>query len=1103
MISALVAVATALALASFVVRPNKARAFDLFYGTMIINDDTAPVSIDLASGKPTVRLAGASARVGTDIQKNLAAVPLQGGTLLLNSVTGEFNMIDQTGFVIKTDGRGIGLPTTAGSDAAIGVAAGNSAYILKVGGPTTDVYLVNQSTVSTATGKTRAYGTIEAPVDSAPGSTVGANGDLWLLTGASSGSRSIQQLTVPAGTNAGATLTNTGHGSVGGVAALGVATRSADGSGGDVVAVATPDAIQVFDGSASPRQVAVSVPDGTDQILPTSNQQGRLDFLFHAPTGWTRVSTSTSGGGASIAALPGLAPGTGLVAPAQSEGTDYTMTVGGDPELWQIAANGTLSPVPGAARYPVKSGEPAKPTGTEIQARGSRVIFNQRAYLQSLTVFADGSHAPVVIDKSTVAQVSSSGGAAALAAQRETGTGKPAPSTQTPGTPKPKPAQQVNDKIDCKTTDQIPNIPVLQLLQRGSRSVQLQWSYPQLSQDQCYPSTYTVQARALTSTAPAAPEPVQVQGQTGVNLAGLFPNTDYSIVVTAYINKQSTPSLPLKVQTTDEGPPAPTSVVTTVDAKGNWLVTWNSCGGLTKDCVASSAWRLTAQTCGDAPGLISPPAIAQVAGDPSQHSFSKLIPGSAALLGHGLSFTVEGVGVKGTIGDPKSDGHCAVSWSAPIKQNIHLAASTPPSTAGAATSTTATVTFTGDADVAKGGYGGQLTYTLLGPDGPVTSVGPTTATSAELSGVLPGRSYTVQVTVAPPGHPDAATTLQVPVEPAVATWPTLSVKASYADAGLLNGTVTYQIGGLASRDADGETFDLINSTFSCGNGNSAQNLGDTNFDPAKQTFTVSVNRLFNYGQCTVTVQLQQNPDTVTNPAYFGSTPSGTASGAVAVNPPLQSGRSEFTARWVASPQAQVSVDTTRGDGAWALSNKWVVTVLDPDGAGCGTTNGPGLGAPNFPLTIPVDPSCIAKLGTDGWTVSITYKYLGSSNSAQPKVEGNAPQPVALKASDFTATWQAATDPDGNATMSLKYKGSADLGSQTSNWSEVVFNPANKSCSDDAATRPTASGIEITVSKSCLTATPATGWTVQISYTDATAGPYPAFNVTISGTPPAP
>ena len=113
----------------------------------------------------------------------------------------------------------------------------------------------------------------------------------------------------------------------------------------------------------------------------------------------------------------------------------------------------------------------------------------------------------------------------------------------------------------------------MQLGAVGSRSVQLTWTYPLLDPQDCAPSTYTVSTKLNNPDAPSPPGTITVNGQTGVTLTGLFPDTDYSIVVTAYLNSTDHTAAPaIPVHTSVEGPAAPTSLHTTVDDHGNWSV---------------------------------------------------------------------------------------------------------------------------------------------------------------------------------------------------------------------------------------------------------------------------------------------------------------------------------------------------------------------------------------------------------------------------------------------------------------------------------------------------------------------------------------------------
>ena len=158
-------IAGAVVAASYLVRPEKARAFDLVHGSVFLEDTYAPVGIDLATGKPTVRLADAVKQVGAAKNNQLSVVPLQDATLLLNNGTdnansGEFNEVDDTGFVTKPDGSGVPLSKRTDQPESLGFAdtgpnqAPGSAYIERTGPGGTDVVLVTESTVRSASTST-------------------------------------------------------------------------------------------------------------------------------------------------------------------------------------------------------------------------------------------------------------------------------------------------------------------------------------------------------------------------------------------------------------------------------------------------------------------------------------------------------------------------------------------------------------------------------------------------------------------------------------------------------------------------------------------------------------------------------------------------------------------------------------------------------------------------------------------------------------------------------------------------------------------------------------------------------------------------------------
>jgi hypothetical protein len=1041
MVVALILVASAVAIASFTVKPSKARAFDLFYGSLFIDDDTAPVSIDLASGKPTVRLPDAYQQVNAKQPGDVTVVPLAGGTLLLDTLTGEFNMVDGTGIVAKSGG-GVSVGTSSVATTSLGLASGSSAYIVRTGASGTSVFLVSLSTVTSAIGggpvRPRASIGMTEPLTDPPKSTVTANADLWLLAG-SGATRKIRQLSVPHGSNPGVSLTETDHGSVSGTSAIGVSTAKADGSGGDAVAVASPKSIQVFDPAGGSHSVGVSGQSNVESILPVTNQQGAFAFLYLSPNGWSLVRTPVDGAGtAGVQPLDGIDGAARLAQPAQSDGSLYTAdtTTGA---LWRINGAGAASPVPDVSKYPIISGETTDFSQIQVLARGARVIFNSRSKIQEVTVFADGSHQPVINRKSSAVDATANGAAAALSdLQHNTNPSKAPQKTRVD------PAQQVTDKINCQTVKQIPHVPSVDLVDRGSRSVQLQWTYPLLDRQDCAPSTYTVTVGLLGGNAPAAPHLPPIQGSTGVNVTGLFPDTQYKFTVTAYINGKGTPSAPLDVRTSVEGPAAPTNVQATADDQGNWNVTWNSCGGVQNNCVPAGNWTIIPQLCDGAGGLVNAPSNGHVVGDPTSHTFSYTYKGNGSLLGRGMNFQVAGIGLKGTTGTTSKASSCAYSWAHPVPGDIHVAASTPPAVSGQSTSrTTVTVSFTGDKNVALGGAGGQLTYQLLSAGSTVTTSGPTSDTSVSLAGIRPGQSYSVRVTVSPPRHPTSSVSLPpASVEAAVANWPTLTTTASFGKDNYYLGTLTLAIGGLTSAQARGETFDLTNSSqLVCGN--TVMPLNANNFDPAKPLRFGNIDRTDFNGGCRASIQLTENSSTKRNPAYFGGNPSHAAAADVTLPvPDSVATADQFTAGFESgSGYGHLLLAVSYQSGSDKLNSlmqshtdHWSIQVSNDNGAtfACGSSSDNPSGSP---AEINVPTSC-AKGGAV-WKVQVSFAFFGTTPSGLPFgipiSSSSVPKPV-----DPTQISFDASRPYGGGYVHVDYNGPYDQGTLDAlQWTETI------------------------------------------------------------------
>jgi hypothetical protein len=1135
LLALLVCVAAGLTAASYLVAPSTARSFTLLYGSVFLNDNTEPVAVDIASGRPTVRLANASRSVSASASADLRLFRLAANrTLMLNTRTGEFNMIDATGYVLKPTGGGVRLPEPGPAQA---VPAGPDSYLLRNSGSDASVYLVSPNTVAGATGphaRPRAFGTLSHPlaerVTGAAAVAIGRNLEALEDLGAAGSAATTRryglvELAVPPGSNAGARLRQ--H-TVTRFSATGpVALESAAGATGEesaprpVVAVAKTDSVIVLSATGK-RTVSVGGVGAVDQILPVSDLDDRPAFLFHDPAGWmlVRLPAAASETSADVLRLPGIDPAAQLIAPAASNGAFYSMDATG--RLWQIglqAGPGGARPVPGAGNYPVLPKEPSGFAGAAVMGIGNRVIYNVPGRYRAEVLFTDGSSPPVAIDKHAGVRVDPNGSPALPGISggghksRAPAKGPHRPHRHTVRHPKPpaprpvhqpEPAAPVTDKINCRTTSQIPHVPTLELVERGSRSVRLHWDYTRLDPQDCLPSTYVVSVHLISGSAPPAPASVTVENQEGVELVGLFPDTEYSLTVTAYINGRGTASQPLLVRTSVEGPAAPTGVSTTVDASGNWMLRWNSCGGVRQGCVPVASWQIVPRYC-DGRGLAAPPEPRTLVGDPTQHAFTFTYTGGEALLGRGLSFTVEGIGEKQTVGKPAGDGSCSYSWAHPVPSDIDVQASAPAQTASSTTTTTTTVSvgFKAGAVSDLGGVGGTLTYRLVSGGSPVATEGPTSDTTVTLSGILPGKRYQVIVTATPPRHPEAAVALPaVDVRPAIAAWPAPTVTASFHNTSATTGRLTV-IPSLGAADVRGETFDLVNSSLVCGS--TYFSLDGSDIRPAQRLIfpfdQPGTDRFTYHGTCSVTVQLQQNARSATDPPLYGAGPSAKASDPVTIAPPASTARrDDFSASWVAntpvgSPAVVVSYS---GRDPLSVSAGWRLTVDNGTGRTCGSATAQPT------VTIAVDPDCVRAATT--WTLSLSYSYFADTPSFTLPVAGDRPTPVDPARITFDdATWAGTADAP---TVVVHYTGEYGPGMlATLKWTATVTsNGVTCGTSSDV---PAANGPEIAVDTSLCppTSEDSDGQTVQnsysltISYKDPNYGGSQDYAPPIDGDPP--
>ncbi|WP_375489914.1 fibronectin type III domain-containing protein [uncultured Jatrophihabitans sp.] len=1069
LLTLLVVVAAAISTAAYLVQPDRARSFTLLRGSMFLGDAVAPVGVDLASGKPTLRLVGAEKQVGAAASSDVAVVPVKGGTLLVDSATGQFNMVDSTGFVIKHDNGGVPLPARRDATRSTGVAAGAGAFVERTGPDGTDVYLVDQLTVQAATNLTRgvaprASTRVTAPGTTAPGGAVAADGTFWTLLGTGD-RRSVHEFDVSATAARGAALSDSRRGDVSGPAAVGAAGASGAPTGSTAgkkstgaaaltadaaVGVASANGIRYF-GAQAPRdgrEVRYPHQAGLDTVLAATSASARLVFLLHGAAGWSVVSLNRDGTGLrGPTPLAGVPHDADLATPAVSAGAAYTVDRASG-RLYRIGQAGDAAAVAGAQRYPLARGdgrivESADFSDAYVTAHGPRVFVDSPSHADAVALFTDGSRRPLTVRKSAAVDVSAAGGAQALARTSATTKGRPkaGPTQRNAG-------QAINNRVDCRAVDQKPHIPVITQAGPGSRSVALAWNYPLLDSQDCAPSTYVISVKLLSGDAPDPGGSTTVQGQQSTNVTGLYPQSRYQLTVTAYLHGQGTTSAPVQVTTGKEGPAAPTGLQVSADAGGNWHIGFNACGPVASGCVPAASWRIVSSFC-DARGLSAPPAPIVAPADPTSAAQPAVtVPGSDALLGRGLRFQIEGTGAAGEIGTPSAQSACVYSWTPPVTSDITVSASTPAHTdTNGSTETTATVHFARGQTHDLGGEGATMTYQLVSGGQVVSSLGPTSSASVTLNGVQPGRSYQVQVKVSPPRHPEAAATIgPVAVAPAIADWPTPTVDASFARDSATSGTVRVTVG--LSGNTRGETFDLVGgaSRLDCASASFPLTRNDFASGSTLSFSGVSLPDFYTSNGCTVTVQLAQDTRTVTSPALFGAADSAqVTTGLFAIPAPeATTTSSDFSAAWTADqPDPQITVIYNGSDREGDM-NDWNLLARNDTSGDCNSTQD----APK--AVIHVKPSCVTAGGH--FSVQVSYNYFGSTQTLTLPVSGTSPEPVNPANVSFTAAWE-----DTAQTIDVTYAGSQPLADlQPVHFTETVTSNTqvdpNVDCAD-AQTNP--------------------------------------------------
>ena len=742
-----------------------------FGGSLVLEDQRQLTVIDVATGSVVAGLQSVNSQVGATAEGDVQAVPVSTGTMLIDRRTGAFNELAKDNYMVDATGAGVGLGALPGLTGAAGLPAGGAAYIIRYA-PKSTVSLVDESTVAAAAKLERpgfqsgvtpeGFAALGAPIAAQPGAAAVSGPDLWALTEAGASCRVTQLHPVAAGRNG---LTATGRGTLS--TRCGMAAAEA---GPGVVGVASPGQVRLF---MPGRAIDVPVP-GTRadrRFLPAGSGTGTLWYLAGqagGARGWSVFGVSPTGKVAGPSPLTGFGGDAEPVPPVESGGLLYTLDRAsrGAPTLWTIVpTTGAMIPVPGLATYPARAAtEKASFIGAEVVGDGPRVVFNNPGSLLAVVVFTDGTHPPVIVDKSAAVAVSTVGPTVAGVAAPKPGAGprttgsRGSPPTAPPVAPV---VPAVNPAVTCATTTQKPYAPQITSVQPSSGSALVSWSYQLLDQGDCEPDSWAVTARALTSRhQPAQPVEV-VNGQTQLQFTGLRPATTYQVVVTAYINAQSTASTPATFTTAARGPDPPTAAHTAADGKGDWVVSWAPCPAAS--CVVpASVWNVIGTACGSS-FVGQPPAVSV----PASNDTVTINARSLGLLGDSLSFSVQGELPSGLTGCSTGDHACTEAWQPPDGAAIHLADRGARSPNDHSITATLQVSTSGASPAAAfGSNSTEFVYRVGG-----RTIGPTRTAQVVVPGLAGGTRYTPTVSVYPADHPAAVATVAGPPFTQDLQWP--------------------------------------------------------------------------------------------------------------------------------------------------------------------------------------------------------------------------------------------------------------------------------------------------------------------------------------------
>ena len=737
--------------------PSSSARPEVFGGSIVLpHAGHDPVVADLATGHATVRLQNLKGSVSaTDIDQ-VAVVPTDIGTFLVNRQTGTYNLLDKDNVVVLRSG-GIELP--AGADPAATVQAypaSGGLYLVRRSPARTEVYLVDRDTVLQGNAgpnvKARAAAVLGGASSARAGGAVVAGDVLWLVAPIDGDAAQLTRLRPPADPDE--------HDfAVDRVAAIDAVAVLAVGHDGTVAASAqgVGRVVVVGRGTEAPREVALSAAKESRGIVAATTDGDGAWFTYRGDDGgWALVQVRPDGTAAEAVGIGDSRTIEHLRPPAILDGRAWL--VGGDDgsvRRLDLARRETVRPA-GADKYPTIEGDnPGEGffADAELIVRGPRLVVNAPRALRALII--DGTSEEVsVVNKSQALDFDASAPPNPQIKAGEGGQAPTDPGGQAPPSTQPAAVKDpVTDEHACENLSQTPRKPRLRALDPTDKTLTASWDYTKLDPGDCQPSSYLIEVHGVNGTEdPANPVRTHTTAETRFTITGLRPNRTYEVRVTAVIGNNRTTSEPLQRKTDDAGPDPARSVATDAQNPGGWRVTWAACQANECD-VAAVQWEVSWALCGSGGFIGGQAPITGLAAGAREVRLD--LATHPELVGKSLTFTVTAISAAGQRA-ATPDNACNEGWNKPNGQQVKLTADAREE--NGSVTVTASVEQTPEPKVAIfGGANPQFTFS----SGNV-SVGPTSSRTADLRGLQLGVQHEIKATVTVHGQVSPAASVIVP-----------------------------------------------------------------------------------------------------------------------------------------------------------------------------------------------------------------------------------------------------------------------------------------------------------------------------------------------------